>query len=93
MPRRYKKKTANYSHHDLVRTMEMVNNGAETIYNAAKTCGMPNETLQRCLKDNNYENKRQGQNTVLFHEEEDILVHALQYTVSCGFPQCSDDIK
>ena len=57
MPRRYKKKTANYSHHDLVRTMEMVNNGAETIYNAAKTCGMPKETLQRCLKDNNYENK------------------------------------
>ena len=54
---------------------------------------VPKDTLRRRLKDNNYENKRQGRNTVLSYEEEDILVHALQYTASCGFPQDSDDIK
>ena len=72
--------------------MEKVNSGTETIYNKAKTCGAPKETLQRCLKENNYENKRQGWNTALSYEEEDILVHALQYTASCGFSQDSDDI-
>ena len=94
MSRCYKKKTtSNHSHHDLVRAMEMVNNGTESIYNSAKTCGMPKETLQRCLKDNNYENQTQEWNTVLSYEEEDILIHALQCTASCGFPQDSDDIK
>ena len=54
---------------------------------------VPKETLRRRLKDNNYEKKRQGWKTVLSYEEEDILVHALQYTASCGFPQDSGDIK
>ena len=70
----------------------MVDNSTETIYNAAKARGVPKETLQRCLTDNNYENKRQGQNTVLSNKE-DILVHALQCTAYCGFPQDSNDIK
>ena len=49
MSRHYKKKTtANYSHHDLVRAMETVNNGTETIYNAAKTCGV---CLKRLYED------------------------------------------
>ena len=54
---------------------------------------VPKETLRRRLKDNNYEKKRQGWKTVLSYEEEDILVHALQYTASCRFRQDSDDIK
>ena len=70
----------------------MVDNSTETIYNAAKARSVPKETLQRCLTDNNYENKRQGQNIVLSNKE-DILVHALQCTAYYGFPQDSNDIK
>ena len=40
-----KKRTAIYNHYDPVRAMKMVNNGTETIYNAARTCGVPKETL------------------------------------------------
>ena len=52
-----KKKTAIYNHYDPVRAMKMVNNGTETIYNVPRTCGVPKETLSRCLEDNN-KNKR-----------------------------------
>ena len=38
MPRSYlKKTTAKYSHGDLITAMEMVRNGDETIYSAAKS--------------------------------------------------------
>ena len=39
MPRSYlKKTTAKYIHGDLITAMEMVRNGDETIYSAAKSC-------------------------------------------------------
>ena len=38
----------------------MVDNSTETIYNAAKACGVLKEALQRCLTDNNYEKKGKG---------------------------------
>ena len=45
MQRCYKKKRTIYNHYDAVRAMKMVNKSAETIYNAARTCGVPKETL------------------------------------------------